>query len=79
MSELIGNIFYKLLQCGTYNLQTCPKDIETNFWNYDVKYTVGNFILNEEYGDFGTGEKPWMRSRFTAMLPIKCEFKKQQR
>lgn len=32
----------------------------------------GNFVLAEEFGDqFATKEKPWMKSRFTAMLPIK--------
>ena len=43
-----------------------------------LKYTVGDFVLAEEFGDqFTTKEKPWMRSRFTVMLPIKCEVIKE--
>ena len=43
-----------------------------------LKYTVGDFVLAEEFGDqFTTTEKPWMRSRFTVMLPIKCEVIKE--
>ena len=31
-------------------------------------------MLYEEFGDeFATKEKPWMKSRFTAMLPIKFD------
>lgn len=39
-----------------------------------IIYTVGDFVLTEEFGDeFTTKEKPWMQSRFTAMLPIKFD------
>lgn len=43
--------------------------------NYDVSFEVGNFVFAEEYGEqFATEEKPWMKCRFTVMLPIKSSF-----
>lgn len=77
MQELMGTILTKLLGVKTYNNETIPDDVYSNIWAYDINYTVGNFVLNEEFGDFGTDDKPWMQSRFTAMLPIKCEWVKK--
>lgn len=34
-----------------------------------------DFVLAEECGQqFATKEKPWIKSRFTVMLSIKCDF-----
>ena len=58
------------------NLKTCNvnKEIPKDLTGYSVIYTVGDFVLAEEFGDeFATKEKPWMQSRFTAMLPIKFD------
>jgi len=77
MLNLMEKILFKLFQYQTYNNSTVPKDLKKNIWSYNLKYSVGNFVLNNEYGDFGTEEKPWMNSRFTAMLPIKCEWYKK--
>ena len=56
------------------NLKTCngnktiPKDLN----GYSIIYTVGDFVLAEELSDeFATKDKPWMKSRFTVMLPIR--------
>ena len=38
-----------------------------------TKYTIGNFVCLNEYGNFGTEEKPWMHQRTTIMLPVKYE------
>lgn len=55
-----------------------PKDLDISPWNYDVEFEVGDFVFVEEYGkQFSTKEKPWMTSRFTVMLPVKCDFKKR--
>ena len=45
----------------------------------EITYYVGNAVLSEEHGDFGTEDKPWMNSRFTAFLPYKVEVKPQKR
>lgn len=74
MNELMEDVLSKIFGVRTYNTQTIPTGALENIWNYDIKYTVGNFVLNNENGKFGTEEKPWMQSRFTAMLPIKCEW-----
>lgn len=69
--ELIKNILLKLL-----NIDTCDKRVEIpdNLYRHEVKYTVGNFVVTHEYGsEFATEEKPWMKSRFAVMLPIKFE------
>lgn len=77
MQELMERILFKLFQIKTVNSETTPKDIQENLWSYNLEYVVGNFVLNQEFGDFGTEEKPWMQLRFTAMLPIKCKWVKK--
>lgn len=74
MQELMESIILKLFQIKTVNIETTPDNIQESLWDYNLEYTVGNFVLNQEFGDFGTEEKPWMQSRFTAMLPIKCKW-----
>ena len=69
--DLMGECINKML-----NLKTCNKDktIPKDLTGYSIIYTVGDFVLAEEFGDeFTTKEKPWMKSRFTAMLPIKFD------
>lgn len=69
--ELIRNVLLKLLK-----LTTCDTRVEipSDLSGHEIKYTVGNFVLAGEYGDeFATKEKPWMKSRFSVMLPIKFE------
>ena len=75
MDQLMFKILDKLMKVGTYDSSIAPKDFEKHFFDYDLIYTVGDFVLNEQYGEkFATKEKPWMESQFIAMLPIKCEF-----
>lgn len=78
MIEMIDRIFRKVATANTYNIDNVPEDYVTNTWNYDVEYMVGNFIINEELGDFGTTEKPWLKSRFTVMLPLICRVVKNK-
>ena len=77
LDSLKCNIMQKLLRSETYNKETIPSNYISNVWDYDIKYSVGDFVVNSEYGDFGTEEKPWMHIRFTVMLPIKCEIVKK--
>lgn len=39
-----------------------------------VHCEIGDFKIEEEYGDFGIKEKPWMSSKFTVSLPVRCEY-----
>lgn len=74
-------IFYSQLMVDclnrVLNLRTHPKNINfpKDLSNKTFIYTVGNFVLGHEYDEqkFATEEKPWIFSRFTAMLPIKFE------
>lgn len=69
--ELIKDILLKLLRCETCDKTTA---IPGDLFGHQIKYIVGNFVLANEDGDeFSTKEKPWMRSRFSVMLPIKFE------
>lgn len=73
MDELIQKVFLKLMQIQTINNEKVPDDFNENPFIYEILYTVGNFVICDEYGDFGTEEKPWLKSRFTVMLPIKFD------
>lgn len=77
IDEQIINILNKLVCLKTINTKKIPEQYNENPFAYDLHYTVGNFVIGTEYGDFGTDEKPWMHSRFTTMLPIKFEIKKR--
>lgn len=73
--ELMGRAVEKILGLQTINVNNKPLDFDINPFIYNVEYTVGNFVIGMEYGDeFSTEEKSWMKSRFSIMLPIKCEF-----
>lgn len=55
-----------------------PKDAEEYLYNYDILFGVGDFVFVEEHVErFSTKEKPWIKSRFTVMLPIKCDFEEK--
>lgn len=75
--DLMVDVINKLTPFGTCG--KIPKEAEDNLENYDIHYTVGDFVVGEEYGkQFATKEQPWLQCRFTVMLPIKCEFIKKR-
>lgn len=67
--ELFSKILNKLIKAETVNKEKY-KQVP---YGGEIVYTVGNFVMCEEFGDFGTKEKPWLNSRFTVMLPIKFD------
>ena len=69
--DLMGECIDKMVHLKACNVN---KEISKDLTGYSIIYTVGDFVLAEEFGDeFATKEKPWMKSRFTAMLPIKFD------
>ena len=69
--DVMSDCINKLIHLKTCNVnKNIPKDLT----GYSIVYTIGDFVLAEEFSDeFATNEKPWMNSRFTAMLPIRFE------
>ena len=69
--DLMAECLNKMINLKTCNVnKTIPKDLD----GYSIIYTVGDFVLAEEFGDeIATKRKPWMKSRLTAMLPIKFD------
>lgn len=65
MEECVKNVAY----CATYNKNgRKPESGDT------IKYTVGNFVVLNEYdGEFVPSVHPWLRERTTVLLPIKME------
>lgn len=77
--ELCEQILIKLLSGKSCYEPKKPKELDEKPWDYDVELEVGDFVFVEEYGEnFSTKEKLWMTSRFTVMLPVKCDFKKKR-
>lgn len=76
-SQLMEEILNSLLGVQAYNSKTIPEEALIDVWGYNVIYTIGDFVFNIENGDFGTEDKPWLHSRFTMMLPLKCEWIKK--
>ena len=69
--DLMNECVNKIIHLKTCNVnKTIPKDLT----GCSIVYTIGDFVLAEEFSnEFATNRKPWMKSRFTAMLPIKFE------
>ena len=78
MTDLMRDCFNKIVGLQTCNVTKIPSDFQENPFKYEISYIVGNFVCCEEFGDFGTEEKPWMKSRFTVMLPIKFDIKEKK-
>ena len=78
MDELATVCFNKILGAQTVNAEKMPNDFMDDPFKYEMHYTIGDFVCCEEFGDFGTEEKPWMKSRFTVMLPIKFDIKEKK-
>lgn len=75
--ELAANCLDDVIHFQTFSKNKVPENI-TEEWLADktVVCTIGDFVFAEEFSDeFGTKEKPWLKSRFTVMLPIKFEVK----
>lgn len=39
----------KVIQIQTVNNDKIPEDFNRNQFNYDILYTVGNFVICDEY------------------------------
>lgn len=71
--QLAEQIINKLIYAQTYNCKKYPKDIIQSLDINIIHYTVGDLVCCQEYGKYGTKDKPWLSSRFTVFLPIKFE------
>ena len=77
--EPCRRILGKMFMGTTYYKPKLPKNYENEMEKYVMKYTVGDFVFANEFGEeFATEDKPWMLSRFSVMLPIKCDFIKKE-
>lgn len=75
--NLMDECINKMIHLKTCNVN---KEIPKDLTGYSIIYTVGDFVLAEEFGDeFATKEKPWIQCRFTAMLPIKFDVVRNER
>lgn len=75
MFDLASRIINKIV-----NLQTCYSPIVEEFGEIDINkhiihYTVGEFVINSYYTEYP--DKPWMRDKFTVILPVKFEIEER--
>lgn len=65
----------KVMYAQTYFIPAgLPKDLS----NATLRYTIGNFVVCNEYGkQFATKEKPWMTERTTVLLPIYYSYEEE--
>lgn len=77
--ELYAMILNKVYGAQTYNIEKAPSDFCDHPFNYNIEYIVGDFVNAEEYGDeFSIEDKPWIKSRFSVMLPMKMNFESRR-
>lgn len=76
--ELCEKILENVFLGNTQYKPKLPENYENDMDKYIIKYVVGDFVFANEFGEeFATEDKPWMLSRFSVMLPIKCDFVKK--
>lgn len=57
-----------------------PKDLYKRPEDYEILFELGDFVFVEEYEkQFATRDKPWINSKFTVILPVKCDFFERNR
>ena len=79
MQTVIEDVLNRVMTAATCNkkiMLEVPND--KDFLNsHHIKYTIGNIVCCSEYSEkFATNEKPYLTSRYTAILPIKFEIVK---
>lgn len=79
INELMTNILKKIgqLQTGYAPAFEEISQDELNNGNYIIHYEVGDFVANSCIIEPPYKDKPWMRDRFTVMLPVKFIIEKQ--
>ena len=79
MQTAIEDVLNKVMSTVTYN-KKIMSEVPNNkdFINsHHLKYTIGNIVCCTEHNEeFATKEKPYLTSRYTALLPIKFEIVK---
>ena len=80
LRELADKCVLKMLELRTYNKAILTDDMMKDFnkGKYDIYYEFGNIICFDEYHEslFATEDKKFLKSRFTTILPIKFDIKK---
>lgn len=74
----IAFIYDNVMKCvlKVVQLQTRNACIPSPDFGDEVTFTVGNFVILNEYdGDFVPKDRPWLRERTTVLLPLKMEIK----
>lgn len=66
--DLIEEIIQEFVQCNLYLL-----DLGSPQSGSHITYTVGNFVIVNQHGDFGTKDKPWLNTKTLVFLPFKYE------
>lgn len=69
IQRLMEACVWKVCRADTYNKRlTKPKNGDR------IKYTIGNFVILNEYDKkFAPEDKPWMQERTIVLLPLKFE------
>lgn len=71
MKDLMTRILQKIGQLKTCYVPAIAEITEDNCNNYNVHYYVGDFVANSYIVEPPDKDKPWMRDKFTVMLPVK--------
>ena len=69
--ELIEKVIKHFSSANVYTWQKGSPESGSN-----ITYTVGDFIIINESGSYGTAEKPWLREKTTVVLPFKYDVEK---
>lgn len=76
-ADTIGEVMNRVLLGTTYYLPMGRPPKEAT-----IHYTIGNFVILNEYADDGTmfssTAQPWMHSRTTVLLPLRCDYEYEE-
>ena len=77
MTELMSKILVKIQSLGTCYQPAMDSIRPDVIDNYKMHYTVGDFVTNSYIVELPDKDRPWMRDKFTVMLPVKFTLEKR--
>ncbi|NFF75904.1 hypothetical protein FCV38_02625 [Clostridium sporogenes] len=77
-AQAINEMMFKLLKRETYSKKIATKGFLSNPFNYDVKYTIGDILINSDYGIKKINGNKMRGQKDCIVLPAKFEIFKRE-
>ncbi|MBD5589360.1 hypothetical protein [Clostridium botulinum] len=77
-AQAINKMMLKLLKRETYSKKIATDGFISNPFNYDIKYTIGDILINSDYGIKKINGNKMRGQKDCIVLPVKFEIFKRE-